>query len=83
MQRCWEIKGCGAATGHERNSRCPVYLAQTDCWRFDWGSFWRNMPAGLDKEEGKNGMIADCLACPVRQKQQADVDRFIAVVRGS
>ncbi|MBO8130967.1 MAG: hypothetical protein H0Z29_05550 [Candidatus Marinimicrobia bacterium] len=60
---------------------CPAYASSTDCWYYDWESFWKEMADGPEKEEGKKGMLADCSSCPVREVHKEEVDLFMSKVR--
>ncbi len=82
MKHCWNIKkGCPFKGTDPAESACPVFTAQTTCWMFDWTSFYKAMPVGLEKYEWKRMMLEGCEECEMRDTFAREVDAFVAVLR--
>ncbi len=79
---CWDIKeACPFKGTDPAKSACPVFAAQTVCWMFEWASFYKAMPGGLEKHEWKRMMLEGCAECEMRELHAREVDAFLVELR--
>ncbi len=77
IMKCWEIKDCPFKDTDFRDSKCPSFKLQINCWEYDWVSFYQAMPDCEGKLEWRDVMLTECPNCFVCSLHRDAISKIV------